>query len=149
MKNALGLTILGIILLVGAVGAGVYLAQQDTEVREKASEEICVESQNCIVIENPGDAGSYQVDGIIYSVFLTDEQVRAFDHTVTEDGCYQVVIEEDSVNWQKIGTSAECDELVNIQIWATELPGSSGPPVNSPARAVDRRSEHKAKCGPV
>lgn len=124
-------TILGIILLVGAVGAGVYLAQQDTEVREKAQTIICVESENCIILENPADTGSYQVDGIIYSVFLTDDQVRTFDYTVTEDGCYQVIIEEDTVNWEKIGPSEDCNEIVNIQLWMTELPGPSGPPVNS------------------
>ena len=62
--------------------------------------------------------------------------MRAFDPTVTEDGCYQVNIESDTVSWTKVGTEAECTDLVNIQVWMTQNPLPSLAPVRSQCTAI-------------
>ena len=113
-------TILGVVLLVGGVAAGVFLVQRDQEIRRRAASAAeCTQASNCVVLEDPGDSGTFQVDGIIYNVFLTHKEIIAFDESVTEDGCYRVNIEGSTVSWERIGFSSECKDISNIQIWTT------------------------------
>ena len=101
-KNIIA-TLLGIFVLLGGVMVGVFLVGQQQDIGNKAAGDVCsLASENCITIENPEDSGSYQVDGIIYNVYLTDKQVRAFDPSVTQDGCYQVLIEGDTIYWNAV-----------------------------------------------
>ena len=125
------MVLMSVVVLVGGVAAGVILVNREQDIREKAATQVCLDNNNCVLIEDPADSGTYEVNGIIYDVFLTDDQVRAFDPSVKEDGCYQVVIEADTVRWNKVGTEDQCAELVNIQVWLTQLPGPSQPPIQS------------------
>lgn len=125
----IGLT--GLVVMIGGVIAGIMLVNRSQDIREKAATQICLDSNNCVLIEDPPDSGQYEVNGIVYNVFLTDDQVRAFDPSVTEDGCYQVSIENDRVLWNKVGSESQCADLVNIQVWLTQLAEPTGPPVNS------------------
>ncbi|KKQ42082.1 MAG: hypothetical protein US60_C0024G0011 [Microgenomates group bacterium GW2011_GWC1_37_8] len=130
------MVLMSIVVLVGGVAAGVILVNREQDIREKAATQVCLDNNNCVLIEDPADSGTYEVNGIIYDVFLTDDQVRAFDPSVKEDGCYQVVIEADTVKWNKVGTEDQCAELINIQVWLTQLPQPSTPPVQSQCRDI-------------
>lgn len=118
--------VLGVVLLIGGVAAGVLLVQQQQEFREKAStDNLCEESPNCFVIDNPGNSGSFPISGIVFNVSLTTDQVHSFDPTIQEDGCYRVQIEDDHISWEKIGTDPECAEIVSIQVWTLDEQGGS------------------------
>ena len=135
-KNIIAI-IFGILIMVGGILAGVLLVGRAQDIREKAAEDVCLLSpENCVIIQDPENSGSYKVDGIAYNVFLTDTQVRAFDLSVTQDGCYQVLTQGDTVYWNKIGTSSDCNDLVNIQIWLTQLPTQSTPPTQSQCQTI-------------
>jgi len=135
-KNIIA-SIAAVLILVGAVVAGVLLVGQQQNFKNKAAEDLCdLAPENCVYIETPGDSGSYKVDGIALNVILTDEQVRAFDPTVTEDGCYQVEFQEDTVYWNKVGTSSDCGDLLSIQVWLTQLPEESETTVQSQCKQI-------------
>lgn len=128
-------TVLGIVLLVGGVAAGVLLVQRQQEFREKATvDDICTQSPNCFVIDNPGDSGSFPVEGIVFNVYLTADQVHSFTPTVQDVGCYSVEIEDDHINWERQGTDPECEEIFSLQVWMLEDGG--GGEEASPIEAI-------------
>jgi hypothetical protein len=126
-------TVLGVLLLIGGVAAGVYLVQQQQQFRQKAStDDLCEQEPNCFVINNPGNSGSYPVSGIVFNVSLTSDQVHSFDPTVQEDGCYRVQIEDGHINWERISTASECAEIVSIQVWTLgDLNNNQQPSTNA------------------
>lgn len=130
-------TILSILILVGGVITGVFLVQKQQEIREKASEQECQQSANCFIIDNPEDNGSYKINGIIYDVYLTNENADIFSAGTTEDGCYKTVIQGDTLGWERIGPDSECENLVNIQVWMIELPQEPPDPVVSQCRNIN------------
>ncbi|MBN1169145.1 hypothetical protein JXA63_04615 [Candidatus Woesebacteria bacterium] len=129
-------TILSIFILAGGVMAGVFLVNQQQEIRSKASEQDCLQSDNCIILQDPDDNGSYQINGIIYDVYLTDENANIFGAGTTEDGCYRTLIDGNSLTWERVGPESECKNIVNIQVWMIEIPEQTNDPVVSQCRDI-------------
>ena len=129
-------TVLSLLILVGGVATGVFLVGRQQKMRSRASEQDCLQSENCIIIKDPEDSGSYQINGIIYDVYLTDENANIFGAGVTEDGCYRTSIDGDSLTWERVGTKSECKNLVNIQVWMIEFPQETPDPVVSQCREI-------------
>lgn len=129
-------TLFSLVILVGGVLAGVFLVRQQQEIRSNASEQECIQSANCIIIDNPDESGSYKINGIIYDVYLTDENANIFGAGINDSGCYKTTIEGDSLTWEKVGTQSECNNLVNIQIWMIEIPQEAIDPIVSQCRNI-------------
>lgn len=110
--------ILGILLLVIGIGAGVLLVQQNQEIRERAAGTTeCVQSPNCTLLDEPENKSIYKTDRSISHIFITGRDVYKFEQGVSDDGCYRVTISKNLLMWEKHGSESSCKDIVTIQIW--------------------------------
>ena len=113
-------TIFGVLVLVGGIAAGVFLVQQQQDFRRKAaSGAACTQSPDCILFDEPGNAGSQSVPKNIDYLDITNKpgEDRRYYQGQTNDGCYNVSIDGRSFSWQKIGSGPTCKDVSNIQVW--------------------------------
>ncbi|OGM21333.1 hypothetical protein A2955_01300 [Candidatus Woesebacteria bacterium RIFCSPLOWO2_01_FULL_37_19] len=114
-------TIFGVVLLIAGVTAGVLLVQRQQELREQAaSGQECSQSQSCVLLENPGNNSSYTAPKRISHIFITNQDSFRFDPPGSNNGCYDVKIEGDNLEWDKIATGSDCKDISNIQVWLTD-----------------------------
>lgn len=114
-------TIFGILLLIGGVAAGVLLVQRIQEIRERATSGIeCEWSSDCILLNNPGNSGSFSAPRAISHIFISTQRSQRFDPPKGSDGCYDVTIETTKLTWKKVGTGTDCQDINNIQVWLVE-----------------------------
>lgn len=110
-------TIFGVLVLVGGITAGVTLVQrQQLLEQEAASGKECQQAEDCILLEEPGNSGSYSAPGEIVKIDITAKDVFTYQPGTTEDGCYRVNIEGRNVTWQRYGDGPNCKDVSNVQI---------------------------------
>lgn len=110
-------TIFGILFLIGGVAAGVFLVQRQQEIAERASSgKECQQSPNCILLESPGNSGSFTSPRTIVGVLITAQDARAYPPGSTNDGCYKVDINGVSLSWERVGSGPDCKDISNIQV---------------------------------
>lgn len=127
-------TIIGIILLIGGIIAGVLLVQQQQEIRERAaSGSACDQHPDCILLDEPGNQGSYTADRSITHLFITAKDYHRFDAPGGDDGCYRVTITDNFIRWNRYGSGPNCKDVSNVQIWLGEiLPSPTSTPALTP-----------------
>ncbi|OGM33567.1 hypothetical protein A2962_00725 [Candidatus Woesebacteria bacterium RIFCSPLOWO2_01_FULL_39_61] len=110
-------TIFGILFLIGGVASGVYLVQRQQQIAERASSgRECQQSPNCILLESPGNSGSFTSPRTITEVLITAKDAKAYPPGSTNDGCYKVDINGVSLSWEKVGSGPDCKDISNIQV---------------------------------
>lgn len=160
-KAAIALLTLAVLL--GGIGAGVFLVKQQQEIRERASSASeCTHHPNCVVLDNPGNDGFREVDRFIERAIITNkpEGEVTFTQGESNNGCYEVKIENNKIQWEKVGSGSECRDVSNIQVWMRpegrvspipcSLPGGQNKIVVNFNEKVLKanRSEGDAKTGP-
>lgn len=130
-------TIFGILLLVAGVAAGVLLVQNQQELRERAaSGSECSHSTDCILLDSPGNKGSFTAPKNIDHIFITAKDYHRYDPPGTNDGCYEVEIEGTKLEWNREGDGPDCKDVSNIQIWLkgenVETPTPTQTPTQTP-----------------
>lgn len=121
-------TIFSIIFLVAAVTIGVYLVQQQQRLQQMAaSGRECEQSPDCILLDNPGNQGSFEAPRTISYVLITDQDVHRYDRGENDDGCRKVSISGNYLSWDKYGSGSSCKDISNIQVWLGEPEPSNTP----------------------
>lgn len=156
-------TIFGVALLMIGVAAGVFLVQREQEIRERAaSGQECQQSEDCILLDDPGNSGSFEAPRIISYIEITAKEFHRYD-TSTNDGCYNVRIEDRSVSWSKVGSGPDCKDVSNVQVHLGEekidkvtcpINPTEGRSViilneSSENQLLSNRGENRAVFGPV
>lgn len=127
-------TIFGILLLIGGVAAGVILVQNQQQLAQKAaSGKECQQSPDCILLDEPGNSGSYIAERNIKEVAITAKDSFTFPPGDTNDGCYHVIIDGTYLSWNRIGSGPSCKDVSNVQvklgdIVPTQTPTGQAPP---------------------
>ena len=114
-------TIFGIMILVVGVAAAVFLVQRQQEIQERASSGAeCSHSPDCVLLEDPGNSGTYTAPRNISRLFITAREAFEFNPEYTDNGCYRVSIDGTTFQWQRyaegprigvIGLTGPCDPL--------------------------------------
>jgi hypothetical protein len=95
-----------------------YLVQRSQDIRrDAASGAACQQSGTCLLLNDPGNSGTYAAPLNILYVDITNQSVFRFNPGSTNDGCYDVMIQGNLVSWNKIGSGSSCKDISNIQIW--------------------------------
>lgn len=116
-------TIFGVLLLVGAVAAGVTLVQRQQQLQQQAaSGSECSHDPNCQLLDNPGNSGAYTAPRHIIYVDITDKDYHRYNPGDTDDGCRKVSIHDNFISWEKYGSGPNCKDVSNVQIWMGEEP---------------------------
>jgi len=119
-------TIFGVVLLIVGVGAGVLLVQRQQEIAERAaSGKECEQSPNCILLDEPGNSGSFTAPRIITNIFITAKDFHEYFPGDADDGCYKVSIHGRNLSWERIGSGPDCKDISNVQVWLGEEPTST------------------------
>lgn len=149
-------TIFGILLLIGGVTAGVVLVQRQQQIAEKAtSGSECQQNPNCILLENPGNSGSYEFPRTINAVQITAQEGKTYQPGLTEDGCFRVNIESRFLTWHKYGEGPNCKDISNIQAklgqdnGPTNTPTTPEEPTSPPEITQPPNSDISASCSGV
>ncbi len=114
-------TIFGVLLLVGGVTAGVLLVQRQQQIAEEAaSGKECQQSSSCILLESPGNSGTFNAPKRITHAFITAKDYHRFEPGQSDNGCYKVNIDNTYLSWEKYGPGPDCKDVSNIQVWLGE-----------------------------
>src|SRR3972149_6211544 len=150
-------TIFGVLLLIGGVAAGVILVQRQQEISERAaSGKECSQSPNCILLDEPGNSGSFIAPRAIVAVLITAKDVFAYQPGDTNDGCYHVVIDGTYLSWNRVGTGPDCKDVSNVQVKMVEggqitptlapTPTETPPPGETPTPKPTSPPVKSARC---
>lgn len=145
-------TIFGVIILIGGITAGVILVQRQQQISERAaSGKECQQASDCILLDEPGNSGSFSAPEEIVKVAITARDVFTFQPGLSEDGCYRVKIEGRDLAWQRYGSGSECKDVSNVQVWigqatATPTEGQTETPTSPP---ISESPKITAECGDV
>jgi len=132
-------TIFGVLILVAAVAVAVYFVQREQDLRQKAaSGSICEKSPDCILLNNPGNSGTYTAPRSISKIYITAQEYHEFNEENDDNGCYRVSINGSSLQWQRYGEGSNCKDVSNVQVW---LGGFQPSPTFTP--------QISASCGTV
>lgn len=119
-------TIFGVVLLIVGVAAGVLLVQRQQEIAERAaSGKECEQSPSCILLDEPGNSGSFTAPRIITKIFITAKDFHEYFPGDTDDGCYKVSIHDRNLSWERIGSGPDCKDVSNVQVWLGDEPTST------------------------
>lgn len=133
-----------LIMLAGAVVAGVILVQREQDIRNKAaSGSACDQSPDCYKKDDPGDSGSYsdsQGRNVDYFEITHQGRVRFDSSGTDENGCYEVNISGSSVSWNRLQNTNVCKDISNIQVWFTNQTPEPSAEV-SPSPSIEPSSE--------
>jgi hypothetical protein len=121
-------TIFGIMLLVGAVATGVYLAQRVQNPNEQAeSGSECEQSIDCDLVDNAPNSGTRTVGRNIIYVDITDQEYHRYYPGNNDDGCRRVNISGKTVTWERYGSGSDCKDVSNVQIWMGDVTSTFTP----------------------
>jgi hypothetical protein len=112
--------ILGFATIIFLLGLSVtlYLVQRSQDIRrDAASGAACTQSGDCVLLNAPGNSGTYSAPRNILYVDITNQDVIRFNPGTTNDGCYDVAIQGNALSWNKVGSGSSCKDISNIQIW--------------------------------
>jgi len=119
-------TIFGIVFLVVGVTAGVFLVQRQQEIAERAaSGKECTHSPDCILLDSPGNSGSFSAPRNITRVYITARYYHEYLPGDTDDDCYEVSIHGRELSWEREGSGPDCKDISNIQVWLGDEPTST------------------------
>lgn len=91
----------------------------------------CSKSPDCVLLEEPGNSGSYTNGrAIAYAVIKAGQDFFTFYPGETEDGCHEVEIKGNKIEWEKEGSGPSCKDIGHIQLW--KVVASSPVPTASP-----------------
>ena len=122
-------TIFGLVFLVGAVSIGVYLVRQQQLLQQQAaSGRECQQSPDCVLLDNPGNEGSFDAPRPIIRADITDQEVHGYGIGESDDGCRRVTIRDNYISWNKYGSGNECKDISNVQVWLGQPPQPSNTP---------------------
>lgn len=122
-------TMFGVALLLGAVAAGVYLVQRQQQIAERAaSGSACQQDPDCILLEDPGNNGSFTAPRNVTKLYITARYYHEFAVGQSDDGCYKVNVSGSFITWERYGSGPDCKDISNIQIWL-EVGGPSPTPL--------------------
>ncbi len=117
-------TMFGILFLIGGVAAGVFLVQRQQNLEEKAASGAeCTQASDCILLEDPGNAGNFSAPrAVMYLDITAHNSFRFFpeagrDSPSNDYSCYNVSINGRSISWQKVDSGPDCQDISNIQVW--------------------------------
>lgn len=147
-------TIFGVLILIGGVAAGVFLVQRQQEIAERAaSGRECSHSPDCILLDEPGNSGSYTTPREISYIFITAKEFHKYEPGETNDGCYQVKISGRSVSWNRVGGGPNCKDISNVQIWMRQEERPSPTPEEEPTQPPQQTPTHtpsiSASCNQI
>jgi len=118
-------TIFSVLFIVGAVVAGVTLVQRQQLIEQQASSgSECQHAHDCILLDSPGNSGSFDAPQTIKYVDITDKDSHRYNPGQSDDGCRKVNISGRSLTWQKYGSGPSCKDVSNVQVWLGEEPTS-------------------------
>lgn len=111
-------TIFVILFLLGSVAAGVFLVQRQQQIAQKATGgRECSQSPDCILLEEPGNSGSYTTPRDIDYFYITAKDAIRFDPGNLVNNCFNVSLDGKKLTWNLIGQGPSCKDVSNIQIW--------------------------------
>jgi hypothetical protein len=96
-----------------------YITHQDGASR-------CDRSDNCTLLE-PGagedyNSGIYTASEPLQIVVIkAGREYHIMNSGLTDDGCYRVQFNGNSVTWWKIGSGSECQDVSHVQSWVRPL----------------------------
>ena len=121
--------LIGTLLLVVGIYAGIQLVQTSQLLRKKAVDgEECKVSSDCILLENPQSQGSFDALREINHIVITAGTTINFDAPSGDNGCYRATIDGQNLSWEKYGTGNTCSDASNIQVWLEAATAESAPP---------------------
>lgn len=143
MKNVI-LSTVALLVLLGAVVAGVVLVQQEQDIRNKAaSGSDCQHASDCDLLDNPGNVGTYSAPGNIRYVDITDQDYHRYNPGDSDD-CRRVSINGNTLSWERIGDGPECKDVSNVQVWfdvnSQPSPSPTASPSSSPTASASPTS---------
>ena len=77
----------------------------------------CDQSSVCSLFEMPGPSVWYPSEPIETVVIKAGTDYFKFNSPGSDDGCYDVTIEDDRVEWELVGDEEECKEISHVQAW--------------------------------
>ena len=77
----------------------------------------CQQSDACSLFEFPGPSVWYPSDPVETVIIKAGTDYFKFYAPGSNDGCYDVTIEEDRVEWELVGDEDECQDISNVQAW--------------------------------
>lgn len=126
-------TIFGIVFLVAAVTVGVYLVQQQQRLQQMAaSGKECEQSPDCVLLDKPGNQGSFDAPKPITHVIITDKDIHKYGPGETDDGCRRVIVLENYISWNKYRDGPDCKDVSNVQVWMGQSQSSPTPTPKQP-----------------
>ncbi len=77
----------------------------------------CQQSDVCSLFEFPGPSVWYPSDPIETVIIKAGTDYYKFNSPGSNDGCYDVSIEVDRVEWELVGDEDDCKDISNVQAW--------------------------------
>jgi len=111
-------TIFGVLLLIGGVATGVFLVQRQQLLEQEATSGAeCQQAPDCILLDDAANSGSFTAPQPIRLVKITNQSVYEYQPGDTNDGCYHVIINGNSLSWDKVGSGPGCKDVSNVHVW--------------------------------
>jgi hypothetical protein len=79
------------------------------------------EQSNCTCL--PGvNSGFYPASHTIGSLVIkAGKEYHVYQSGLTEDGCYEVYIEDNMATWSKVGDASDCKDVSHLESWYTPI----------------------------
>jgi hypothetical protein len=77
----------------------------------------CDKSGVCTLFEMPGPSVWYPSEPIETVIIKAGTDYYKFNSPGSNDGCYNVAIEDDRIEWELIGDEEDCHDISNVQAW--------------------------------
>jgi hypothetical protein len=140
--------VLGIFIV--AMVVSIYLVRQEQLKRSgAASGSVCNQSPDCVLLDSPGNQGSYTASKIIRYIDITAQDYKRFNPGNTNDGCYDVIINGNSVNWNRVGSGSSCKDISNVQIWLLNSALSTTTPTATPTQPPTSTTPPGSSATPI
>lgn len=79
----------------------------------------CEQSSDCSLFEFPGPSVWYPSEPVETVIIKAGTNYFKFYSPGSNDGCFDVVIETDRVEWELVGDEEDCQDISNVQAWET------------------------------
>jgi len=77
----------------------------------------CQQSGVCSLFELPGPSVWYPSDPVETVIIKAGTDYYKFYSPGSNDGCYEVTIDEDRVEWELVGDEEDCKDISHAQAW--------------------------------
>jgi len=79
----------------------------------------CQQRDVCSLFELPGPSLWYPTVPVETVVIKAGDDYYKFNSPGSDDGCFDVTIEDGLVEWEKIGSRPSCKDISHVQAWET------------------------------